>query len=144
MDDREYRLVMYQSFFDELGSIEKNAMLQKESTIGWGRVGSALGKAKDFVTQGVNQWRQTGLKGGLQTLKETGQRAAATAPEGTGTMGRVGRALFGGEGGAPGILQTQMGQTAAGALGGGALLAGGGSLAAAGLRRPQTTVNVSR
>lgn len=129
MDDREYRLAMYQSFFEELESIEKRAMLQKEA-VGWGNVAGALGKAKKFVGEGLGQWKKTGLGGGLKQLKEVGQRAAGGAPEGTGVVGRAGRALFGGEG-APGILQTQMGQTAAAGLG--AAGAGAAGLGATGL-----------
>jgi len=140
MDDRDYRLAMYQSFFDELASIEKNAMLQKEAVGGWGAVTGALGKARKFIGEGVGQWRKTGLGGGLQTLRETGQRAAGAAPEGAGMFQRAGHALFGSKGGAPGILQTQMGQTAAaglGAAGLGAGALGGGALALRGMRGQQ-------
>ena len=71
MNDREYRLTMYKSLFEELESIEKNAMLQKEAFI----PGAAVG----FANRAVGAMNR--LSGVGQSIKGFGSRALQGAKD---------------------------------------------------------------
>lgn len=129
-DDRATQHAFYESFFEELESIEKNAMLNKEA-INLGGLRAGAGKALDFAKQhggkaidtlkrGVGELRDKGL-GGVRRTFTTG---ALEAPDAAG----VGQTMLSGAGK---VLDTDAGKALA-AGGGAALAAGGAGLAGAG------------
>ena len=137
--DREHRLIMYQSLFNELESIEKNAMLRKEALMPNAAIGianraagvadkvmGAGSKIRGFGSQaleGAKQIREQGIGNALSGVKKTFTEGAIKPGAGIAdqwiggarnVMGTdVGKALAVGAGGA--------GALGAGALGAGAL-----------------------
>jgi len=106
MTDKELQEILYDSFFDELHNIEKEAM-KKEAILGAiGQGAKALTKLKPATSAKM-----------LQSAYRGGSAAAAK-----GGAGRVGQFL----GGAKQVLKNPMGQAAAaGVAGVGAVGAGG-------------------
>lgn len=113
MDERVYKQAMYQSFFEELGSIEKNAMIQKEAlNVGqiadagkaaWGAVkgfgGRALSGARELGREGVGGVRRSFTEGALKAPAEAGAIASTLSGAGNVLGTDAGKALAVGAGG---------------------------------------------
>lgn len=110
MDD-EYRMTMYQGFFDELSVLEKQAMLEKQAINAMG-AGNLLRTGKSMLKAPADA---------LKTLGGTFSRGMSKAPKDASQWGRLGQ-------GAKALWNTPGGRAAA--IGTGAL--GVGGLATAG------------
>ena len=119
----EYDQIMYQSFFDEMSEIEKNAMLSKISA-------APVGFLKQLVRGARGIARNPAAAG--TAMSKGWQSGLAAAPAEAGKLGKAWSGL-------KGVAATQPGKAAL--VGGGAALTGAGGLGYA-LGRPPHQQNV--